>query len=74
MIMIHGCCSWNIFCDLFKFQRFFKGCLNANLQFPSHLTENLEKKTNTHTHTRLLFFEKSRTKFFLKPLVFPIQF
>ena len=49
MIMIHGYCSWNIFDDLFKCLRFLKGCLNAILQFPSHLQENLEIKKHTHT-------------------------
>ena len=49
MIMIHGFCSWNIFYDLFKCLQFLRGCLNAILQFPSHLEENLEK-THTHTH------------------------
>ena len=48
MIMIHGYCSWNIFYDLLKCLQFLKGCLNAILQFPSHLQENLEKK---HTYT-----------------------
>ena len=57
MFMIHGYCSWNIFYDLFKCLRFWKGCLNAILQFPSHLQENLEKKP--YTHTRLFFLEKS---------------
>ena len=46
MITIHGYSSLNIFYDLFKCLRFLKGCLNAILQFPSHLQENLEK--NTH--------------------------
>ena len=71
VIMTQGYCSWNIFYDSFKCLRFLKGCLNAILQFPSHLQENLEK---THTHTRLFFFEKSWAKFFLKPFVFAIQF
>ena len=70
MIMIHGYCSWNAFYDLFKCLRFWKGCLNAILQFPSHLQENLEKK---HTHTRLFFLEKSWAEFFLKLVVFAIQ-
>ena len=43
--------SWymDIFYDLFKCLRFLKGCLNAILQFPSHLQENLEIKKHTHT-------------------------
>ena len=61
MIMIHGFCSWNIFYDLFKCLQFLRGCLNAILQFPSHLEENLEKK-HTHTHTRLISFEKPLAK------------
>ena len=72
MIMIHGYCYWNIFDALFYCLQFLKGCLNAILQFPSHLQENLEKK-NTHTQTKLFFFEKSWAKFFLKPFVFAIQ-
>ena len=36
-------------------------------KFPSHLQENLEKKT--HAHTALFFFEKSWAKFFYKPFV-----
>ena len=44
MIMIHGYCSWNIFYDWRKCLRFLKGCLNAILQFLSHLQENLDKK------------------------------
>ena len=47
MIMIHAYCSWNILYDLFKCLRFLKSSLNAILQFPSHLQENLEKKTHT---------------------------
>ena len=66
MIMIHGYCSGNIFYDLFKCVQFLKGCLNAILQFPSNLQENLERKK--HTHTRLFFFEKSWAKFFLNHL------
>ena len=71
MIMIHGYCSLNIFYDLFKCLRFLKGCLNAILQFPSQLQENLEKK---HTRTRVFLFEKSWAKFFLKIFVFAFQF
>ena len=71
MIMAHGDCSWNVFYDLFKCLGLLKGCLNATLQFPSHLPENIE---NTHIHTRLFFFEKSWTKFFLKQFVFAFQF
>ena len=70
--MIHGYCFWNIFYDLFKCLQFLECCLNAILQFPSHLQQNLEK--NTHTHTRLFFFEKSWAKFFLKLFAFAIQF
>ena len=72
LICSFGYCSWNIFYDLFKCLRFLKGCLNAILQFPSNLQENLERKK--HTHTRLFFFEKSWAKFFLKLFVFAIQF
>ena len=38
-----------IFYDLFKCLQFLKGCLNAILQFPSHLQENLKKKTKNKT-------------------------
>ena len=67
-----------IFYDLFKCLRFLKGCLKAILRVPISLTRKLRKTTHTHTHThthtRLFFFEKSWEKFFLKPLVFEIQF
>ena len=66
--MVHGYCSWNIFYDLFKCVQFLKGCFHAFLQFPSHLQENLEKKTK-YTHIRLFFFEKSWESFFLNYLL-----
>ena len=70
--MMQGYCSWNVFYDLFKCLRFLKGCLNAILQVPISRTRKLGKK---HTHTSdSFFFEKLWAKFFLKPLVFAIQF
>ena len=66
MIMVHSYCSLNIFDDLFKCLRLLKSCFHAILYFPSHLQENLKK----HTHTPLLFFEKSWATFFLKPFFF----
>ena len=65
--MIHGYCSWNIFYDLFKCLQFLRGCLNAILQFPSHLEENLEK---THTHQTDFLWKTIGNKLF----VFAIQF
>ena len=72
VIMTQGYCSWNIFYDSFKCLRFLKGCLNAIFAVPISFTRKFRK--NTHTHTRLFFFEKSWAKFFLKPFVFAIQF
>ena len=67
---MHGYCSWNIFYDLFKCLRFWKGCLNAILQFPSHLQENLEKK---HTHTPDCFSLKNHGQSFFLNYLF-LQF
>ena len=51
--MIHGCCSWNIFYDLFKCSRLFK----SYFAVPSHMQENLENThTHTHTHTHKTIF------------------
>ena len=72
MIMMQGYWSWNTFYDLFKCLRFLKSCLNAILQVPSHLQENLEK--NTHTHSPDCFSLKNYGQIILKPLVFAIQF
>ena len=69
MIRIHGYCFWKFLYDLFKGLRFLKGFLNAVLQFPSHLEENLEKK---HTH-QAVFLWKIKGKV-LKLFVFAIQF
>ena len=49
------------FYDLSKCLRVFKGCLDAILQLPSHLQENLEEKT---THTPDCFFLKIMGKAF----------
>ena len=67
MTMVHGYCSWDIFYDLFLCLPFLKGCLNDILQFPSHLQENLDKKS--HTHTPDCFSLKNRGQsFFLNHL------
>ena len=50
------------------FERLFK----CYFVVPISLTKNFWK--NTHTDTRLFFFEKSWAKFFLKLFVFAIQF
>ena len=51
----------------------FESLFERYFAVPISLTRKFRKK-NTHTHTKLFFFEKLLAKFFLKLFVFPIQF
>ena len=58
-----------IFYDLFKCLQFLKGCLNAILQFPSHLQENLKKKDKTKHAPHSFSLKNHGQSFFLNHLL-----